>query len=238
MMLAPGARDEGADRARALSLVPVSRETEARLSIYVDLLRRWQTIKNLVGPSTLVEIWTRHIADSAQLVDLAPNAKRWVDLGAGAGFPGLVVAIVLADRPGVQVELIESNARKCAFLRDVIRATEAPARVHPGRIEAVLPTLQGSVDVVTSRALAPLPELLAFSGALLRGGALGLFLKGAETDKRPAQQPGDLDFTITTVASRTLATAKIVVVRAPSNMIGNDRSAEPHPTEGRSRHGA
>lgn len=89
------------DRRRALALVPVSRETEERLAIYVDLLRRWQTIKNLVAPSTLPHLWTRHVADCAQIVPLAgPGARRWVDFGSGAGLPGLVVAMVLHDQIG------------------------------------------------------------------------------------------------------------------------------------------
>ncbi|HEX4766088.1 MAG TPA: RsmG family class I SAM-dependent methyltransferase, partial [Lichenihabitans sp.] len=89
-----------ADRRQALALVPVSRETEERLALYVALLRRWQRIKNLVGPSTLDRVWTRHIADSAQLVALMPDRRRWLDMGSGAGFPGLVVAILLCDTPG------------------------------------------------------------------------------------------------------------------------------------------
>ena len=99
------------DRRRGLRLVPVSRETEARLEFLVDGLRRWQGVKNLVGPSALDEVWTRHVADSAQLLALAPEARRWADLGAGAGFPGLVIAIQLVGRPGAAVHLIEANAR-------------------------------------------------------------------------------------------------------------------------------
>src|SRR5690606_37210828 len=141
--------------------------------IYVDLLRRWQDVKNLVGPRTLDQIWTRHIADSAQLLRLAPDARRWIDIGSGAGFPGLVLAILMREEPDREVHLVESNSRKCAFLRAVSRETGARAQVHAGRIQDVLPRL-GGADVLTARALAPLPELLTLGKDLLRTGALGL----------------------------------------------------------------
>lgn len=160
----------------------VSRETAERLATYVERLQAWQRIKNLVASSTLDKVWTRHIADSAQLLDFAPAARHWVDLGTGAGFPGLVIAILLAGREGARVDLVESNARKCAFLREVVRQTRAPAIVHAGRIEAVLPRLEGRPDVVTSRALAPLPVLVDMSRTLLDCGATGLFLTGENAD--------------------------------------------------------
>jgi 16S rRNA (guanine527-N7)-methyltransferase len=205
-----------ADRAKAQTLVPVSRETEERLAVFVDLLRRWQTIKNLVGPSTLQAIWTRHIADSAQLVDLMPKAKRWVDLGSGAGFPGIVIAIMLQGQDGVRIDLVESNERKCAFLREAIRVTGAPARVHMGRIEKIVPLLDGTVDVATSRALAALPELVSMSQTLLDRGAVGLFLKGEEAVLSEAagasfSDGGDYDYDM--FRSRTHPNAQIIRVR-------------------------
>ena len=172
----PQAGSEDRDRHAALELVPVSRETESRLALYVDLLRRWQAIKNLVGPSTLAQAWTRHIADSAQIVALAPHALIWADLGSGAGLPGLVVAILQRDRPGTLIHLIESNGRKCAFLREAVRATGVPALVHHGRVEDVLPGLE-HVDVLTSRALAPLPALIEMGKIPLARGASAIFLK-------------------------------------------------------------
>ena len=120
-------RSVGGPSAGPWSSSPVSRETERRFALYAELLTRWQRVKNLVAPSTLSEIWTRHIADSAQILALAPQARRWADLGSGAGFPGLVVAISLADTKGVEVHLVEANARKCAFLREVARECGAPA---------------------------------------------------------------------------------------------------------------
>jgi 16S rRNA (guanine527-N7)-methyltransferase len=158
------------------SAVNVSRETIARLDLYLDLLHRWQGVKNLVGRNTLDDAWNRHVADSIQILKWAPLAHRWIDLGSGGGFPGLVVAIALSE--GV-VDLIESDHRKCAFLRHVSRETKARARVHCGRIENVLPTLE-TPEIVTARALAPLAQLLDWTTPLLKRGAKGLFLKGQD----------------------------------------------------------
>src|SRR6266496_1474286 len=106
------------DKATALRLTPVSRETEARLDRYVALLLDWQAKTNLVAPSTLPNLWTRHISDSLQLLSLAPSAKIWVDLGSGGGFPGVVLACALADTRDVSIHLIERNTKKAAFLRE------------------------------------------------------------------------------------------------------------------------
>ena len=122
--------DPAADKAAALALTPVSRETEARLDRYVDLLVEWQAKTNLVAPSTLPNLWTRHIADSLQLLSLAPSAKIWVDLGSGGGFPGVVLACALAETPGANVHLVERNAKKAAFLREAVRVTAAAGTVH------------------------------------------------------------------------------------------------------------
>ena len=149
-----------ANRRQALRLVPVSRETGRRLAAYVDLLARWRKTTNLIAESTFPAVWTRHIADSAQLVALAPGARRWIDMGSGAGFPGLVIAIQLADVPGANVHCIESDQRKCAFLREAVRATGAAATIHPQRVEAIDPASLGAVDAVTARAFAPLPLTL------------------------------------------------------------------------------
>ena len=119
-----------ADKIAALALTPVSRETEARLDRYVDLLVEWQAKTNLVAPSTLPNLWTRHIADSLQLLSLAPSAKIWADLGSGGGFPGVVLACALAETPGANVHLVERNAKKAAFLREAVRVTAAPGTVH------------------------------------------------------------------------------------------------------------
>jgi 16S rRNA (guanine527-N7)-methyltransferase len=160
----------------------VSRETEAAFHSYVAELARWQRVKNLVSEATLKDVWTRHIADSAQLVQYAPDESRiWVDLGSGAGLPGLILGIMLRERPGATVHLVEANSRKCAFLRAAARLTGAAVEIHNGRIDDVLPELP-PVDVITARALAPLPVLLAWTEKLWRKGVVALFPKGQDLE--------------------------------------------------------
>src|SRR5438270_3864686 len=138
------------DKAAALALTPVSRETEARLDRYADLLLEWQAKTNLVAPSTLPNLWTRHIADSLQLLALAPNAKIWADLGSGGGFPGVVLACALADAPAARVHLVERNAKKAAFLREALRITGAPAIIHLADIGDCVDRFGSPVDCVTA----------------------------------------------------------------------------------------
>jgi 16S rRNA (guanine527-N7)-methyltransferase len=171
-----------ADRAAALALTPVSRETEQRLDRYVDLLREWQAKTNLVAPSTLPTLWTRHISDSLQLLALAPSAKVWVDLGSGGGFPGIVLACVLAESQGSMVHLVERNAKKAAFLREALRVTNAPGTVHLADIEDSVDRIKGAVDCVTARAVAPLHQLIGFAEPLVKQGAKALFLKGQDVE--------------------------------------------------------
>ena len=168
------------DKTAALALTPVSRETEARLDRFVGLLLQWQAKTNLVAPSTLPHLWTRHIADSLQLLTLAPSAKIWVDLGSGGGFPGVVLACALADTSGAVVHLVERNARKAAFLREALRVAGARGVVHGKRIEDIVDSLAGPIDCVTARALAPLHELVGFAEPLVRRGAKAFFLKGQD----------------------------------------------------------
>jgi 16S rRNA (guanine527-N7)-methyltransferase len=208
------ASPNAANRERALALIPVSRETEARLDRYAALLRRWQAVKNLVGPGTLTELWTRHIADSLQLVDCAPPGGRaWVDLGSGAGLPGLVIAIAGSEN-GRHVTLVEANSRKCAFLRAAIRETGAAATVKEGRIETVLSTLDDPVELVTARALAPFTQLLAWSDPLLKRGAVGLFLKGREVERELTEAAKSWRFDAELLPSRTDSAGRIVRVQA------------------------
>lgn len=163
----------------------VSRETLARFQTYGDLLTKWNRAINLVGPATLPQLWHRHFLDSAQLRRYLPPepdaaARVILDVGAGAGFPGLVLALLGCGR----VHLVEADGRKAAFLREVVRATDAPAEVHACRLEA-LPLFL--VDVVTCRAFAPLPRLLALAERFLQpqDGAkapVALLLKGRNVD--------------------------------------------------------
>ena len=171
-----------ADKAAALALTPVSRETEARLDRYVDLLLEWQTRTNLVAASTLPNLWTRHIADSLQLLALAPSAKRWADLGSGGGFPGVVLACALAETPRATVHLVERNAKKAAFLREALRVTNSPGTVHLADIGDNVDRITGPVDSVTARAVAPLHQLIGFAESLVKQGAKALFLKGQDVE--------------------------------------------------------
>ena len=201
------------DRARALSLTPVSRETLDRLDRFVELLLDWQRRVNLIAPSTEPVLWTRHIADSLQLSTLVPEARVWADLGSGAGFPGLMIACALADGPGGLVHLVESNNKKAAFLREAARATGAPAVVHALRVADFVNKAPKDIEVVTARALAPLPELLEAAYPLLKTGAVGLFPKGqgAATELTEAAKCWSIQQTL--AASRTDPKARIIVVR-------------------------
>src|SRR4030088_1944722 len=133
------------DRDAALALTPVSRETLARLDLYVALLLEWQVKNNLVAPSTLPTLWTRHISDSLQLLTIMPSAKRWADLGSGGGFPGVALACALAETPGATVHLVERIAKKAAFLREAIRVTGSPGTVHSVDIGDIVDRLAGSI---------------------------------------------------------------------------------------------
>jgi len=156
----------------------VSRESFEKLQIYVRLLLTWQKRINLIGPATEADIWSRHIADSLQLLALLlPNTKAVADLGSGAGLPGLVLAI----SGNISVYLVESQGKKAAFLREAIRQTRTRAEVCQSRIEAIEPA-ELNVQVVTARALAPLHELLELSAPFLTQGAIGLFHKGQDVD--------------------------------------------------------
>ncbi len=177
-----GAISPPSDKVAALALTPVSRETEARLDRYVALLNEWQAKTNLVAPSTLPHLWTRHIADSLQLLALAPSAKTWMDLGSGGGFPGVVLACVLAEMPGASVHLVERNAKKAAFLREALRVTSTPGMVFFSAIEDIVERVEGPIDCVTARALAPLHQLIGYAEPLVKKGAKALFLKGQDVE--------------------------------------------------------
>ena len=190
----------------------VSRETLegalAALADYLALLAKWQTKINLVSTSTLQDAWTRHVLDSAQLWPLIPDGARTItDLGSGAGFPGLVLAILGKHREGFKVHLIESDQRKGAFLREVIRVTGAPAEVHTARIEALTPWPS---DVVTARALAALDRLLPLAAPFVVPDGIALFLKGksAETELTAARGWGTFEAEV--IPSRTDAEAAIL----------------------------
>ncbi len=183
--------DLRADKAAALKLTPVSRETEARLDRYVEVLLEWQAKTNLIAPSTLPNLWTRHISDSLQLLDIAPSARTWLDFGSGGGFPGVVLACIMKDAGGM-VHLVERVGKKAAFLREAVRIAGAAGKVHATDIqdlnikdwdiENVGDSLRRPVDCVTARAVAPLHLLLGFAQPLVKQGAKALFLKGQDVE--------------------------------------------------------
>lgn len=187
----------------------VSRETQEKLELLERELRRWQGIKNLVGPATLDHIWDRHIVDSLQLLKLVPEARTWVDLGSGAGFPGLVLAIAGQER-GLKVHLVESNSRKCSFLRHVARLTGSSATVHAARLETVIPNFIGKADVVSARALASLTQLLEWTEPMLKTGTIGLFPKGRDAESELTEARKRWTFKADILPSRTDSEARIL----------------------------
>jgi 16S rRNA (guanine527-N7)-methyltransferase len=208
-----GALDLAADKARALKLCPVSRETEKRLDMFVDVLLLWQRTTNLVAFSTLPQLWTRHIADSLQLIALTPEARVWVDLGSGGGFPGMPIACALADTPGTKVHLIESNGKKAAFLREAVRVIEAPAVVHQMRAENFGDICQETVHAVTARALAPLKTLCDQAFPWIDRGAVGVFPKGQDVDVELTEAAKYWTIEASIVPSKTSSDGRIVVIR-------------------------
>lgn len=199
------------DRERAFRIVPEMRDIADRLCVYERLLRRWQPKINLIGRSTLNAIWTRHFADSAQLAAFADLKGQWVDLGSGAGFPGLVLALGQRFRGAGEMHLIESDSRKAAFLREVSRETGADAFVHNARCEDVLIALNPSVLV--SRAMADTATLWRYARPFVEKGATGLFLKGRDVGAELTAASIPSSFSIMITPSKVDADGAIVQVR-------------------------
>jgi 16S rRNA (guanine527-N7)-methyltransferase len=204
--------DLTADRNRALALTPVSRETLERLDRFVAELLSWQERMNLIAASTVPILWTRHVADSLQLLRLAPEAKTWADFGSGAGFPGLVLACALADTPDTAVHLVERSTKKAAFLREAARVTAAPVIIHAVRVVDFVNNRPGPIEVVTARALAPLPKLLAEVYPLLKTGVTALFPKGQDVDAELTEAAKCWNIQSSLVPSLTDPKARIVRV--------------------------
>ncbi len=195
-------------------------EQIASLEVYAALLRKWQQAMNLVARDSLQTLWRRHFADSAQLLPFIPPGSACLDFGAGAGFPGLVVAILAADA-GTHVHLVESNARKCAFLREVARQTGTPVEIHNARVEDI--TDRGTVahiDVVMARGVAPLTKLLEWSHPFFRSGTLGLFLKGRRANEEIALAREAWTFEARTHPSATEPDGKVLEIRALERLEG------------------
>jgi 16S rRNA (guanine527-N7)-methyltransferase len=209
-----GGFDLEGDKQRALALTPVSRETETRLDMFVELLLLRQEKQNLVGSSTLPLIWTRHIADSLQLLPLAPEARVWADFGSGAGFPGIPIACALAGQPGAMVHLVESVGKKANFLREAVQKLELPAQVHQERAEKFGESYAETVHVVTARAVAPLKTLCDQAFLLIARGALGLFPKGQDVDAELTEAAKYWRLQASIVPSVTSPFGAIVAIRS------------------------
>jgi 16S rRNA (guanine527-N7)-methyltransferase len=223
--------DLSEDREKTLATFDVSRETIARLDRFVALLLTWQHRTNLISPSTIPVLWTRHIADSLQLLELV-NARPsslltrtreregeggvWLDLGTGGGFPGLVIACALADVSRTEIHLVESNLKKAAFLREAIRETKVPGIVHAARIETLVPALGAIADYVTARALAPLPDLLEMIAPFLKKGAKAFLLKGQDLDMELTKATKSWNIEAESVPSKTSKAGRILIVHALS----------------------
>jgi 16S rRNA (guanine527-N7)-methyltransferase len=222
------------DRGKALAMFDLPRDTVVRLDRFVDLVLTWQRRTNLIAPSTIPSLWTRHVADSLQLLQLieAPFAKPgvWLDLGSGGGFPGVVLACALADVAGTQVHLVESNLKKAAFLREVVRETDVPGIVHAARIESLTTALGATtIDWVTARAVAPLSDLLGMIAPFVKKGAKALLLKGQDLDHELTESTKHWHIDAETVPSRTSKAGRILLVHALSQQTA-ELSASSVPT--------
>lgn len=184
-----------------------------RLDIYADLLLKWQKSINLVGPTTLTSVWMRHFWDSAQLVPLAMGRKTWLDLGSGAGFPGLVAAIFLSEQAGASVQLIESDQRKCAFLREVSRETGIGAKIHNCRIEAATISQNPPIEIVSARALTSMKNLFGYTQEYIDSGAIGLFPKGQDVASELTQAAIPSNISVELASSETDVSGRIVILR-------------------------
>jgi len=198
--------EQEAFRARASA----SAEQIADLEAFRLRLVEANAVMNLVGPDSLPDFWNRHVWDSAQLLDLAPEAKTWADLGAGAGFPGLVLSIMLKGRDGAHVWLIDSLAKRCRFLQEVVDALSLPATVIVGRAEAQSVTC----DIVTARAVAPMDKLLGYAQPYLQRGAKGLFLKGERAESELIEARKSWHFEAELAPSQSDVRGRIVTIRS------------------------
>lgn len=197
--------------------VGASPKVMADVTRFRDLLADWSRRMNLVGPSALSQFWLRHAFDSAQLLTHAPSARVWADVGAGAGFPGVLLAVLLKGAPGAQVHLIENIGKRCRFLEAVVHELDLPATVHNASAETVRP---GPVEVVTARAVAPLGRLLSLTRPLLKGRAVGLFLKGRNVEAELTEAAKTWTFQHTLTPSQSDPQGRVLriwsVARAPA----------------------
>ena len=194
--------------------INVSRETEAQMAIYVDLLIKWNATVNLVSKTSINEIWSRHILDSVQIFNYGSTAAHWADLGSGGGLPGLVVAILASEKaPNMLVTLVESDQRKAAFLRHVSHLLAVNTHIVSDRIEAISPL---GANIVSARALAPLPQLCAFASRHLAADGLAIFLKGKSAQSEIAEARKSWHFSLESQASITEPSSSVLLLKGIS----------------------
>lgn len=186
----------------------VSDAVIADLKIFLDMLTEANEVMNLVGPDSLPDFWNRHAWDSAQLLDLAPEAKTWADLGAGAGFPGVVLAIMLKNTEDAHLYLVDSLGKRCRFLQTVVDALDLPATVVYGRAEEQ----DIEADIVTARAVAPMEKLLGYAQPYFQRGAKGIFLKGEKAEAELKQAATVWQFDSNLTVSRSDPRGRIISV--------------------------
>lgn len=215
-MKTPPSLDGPDDFARCFD---VSRETLDDLKLYADLLVKWQKAVNLVAPSTLNQIWSRHMGDSAQILDIldksdsSPDEGLWLDLGSGGGFPGMVAAILLKRKSKLQFHLVESVGRKCAFLSDVARQTGVNIVVHNCRIENLCSDqLGGDVSIISARALASLERLLLMAAPFMHSSTRAFYFKGREALEEVRVAQKQFDFHWRSYESRTSSDSLILEI--------------------------
>jgi 16S rRNA (guanine527-N7)-methyltransferase len=182
--------------------------------MFVEALLLWSEHSNLVARSTLPVIWTRHIADSLQLLTLSPGALTWADFGSGGGFPGIPLACALADEPGAKIHLVESVGKKANFLREIVQKLGLPAVVHHERAEKFAESCAETVHVVTARAVAPLKTLCDQAFPLIAKGTLGIFPKGQDVDAELTEAAKYWSIQASIVPSVTNPASSIVMVRS------------------------
>lgn len=185
-------------------------EQMADLEVFRIRLAEANEVMNLVGPDSLPDFWNRHAWDSAQLLTRAPEALTWADLGAGAGFPGVVLTILLKGREGAHVWLIDSLGKRCRFLQEIVNALSLPATVLNGRAEEQ----KVRCDIVTARAVAPMDKLLGYAQPYFERGAQGLFLKGEKAESELIEARKSWHFQAELAQSQSDARGRIVTVRS------------------------
>lgn len=189
----------------------VSRETFERLELFVALVQKWTSKINLISRHSLDEIWERHIADSAQIYDMAPDQGHWVDIGSGGGFPGIVAAILSrGDGGGHEFTLVESDQRKAVFLRTAIRELDLSAKVHSVRIEDLSPM---NADILSARALADLEKLIGFAALHMSEGGTAFFPKGAQWEKEHLQAQLMWSYSCEPITSKTNPDAAVLKIK-------------------------